>query len=544
MIRDDLLKERASKKEIAIKDFYLLSKEGVIGRYIECELTHIFIIEKEKSICHHYFAICNYEEFKELDSQLRDKHITKKLIKINKKYSLGIIQKRISTDESNNLFEQLCLGTFNFKENNIVLPLNLQLLPKVHIPQYWDGTTVFLQKVLKPNFWGDTYIIEFISIDNPFSCIFTTNEFDKINLKIKELSNIDLLSINDRIGSFIFQFPITIISANCNIFFNWCKARLSIEFHNHLVQSLDIYTLVNTKFDDVITGFNAIEGIVDNFEFDLGDSNNFEYLIINKNKKIIYKHFMGNYLRHVFISGNFNIQYSEPRTIPYKKKKTVEIELFNHNLISVGNDHNIDDRIQNRILNNSIIKQSGDFYVFDMGQRVEALNCIREKINNYSGSSSEIWLWDPYLRCEDIFNTLYYANKIGIIMKCITSYKKIKNLKKQFDEELIDFETFKNEQKQAFHSSNNIGINLEFRSTHDQIGSNFHDRFLIFLPEDNSKLPIIYSLGTSINSLGLGHHVIQRTLDPRKIVYYFDKLWLTLSADSTSLIIKLPETKI
>ena len=69
MIRSDLLNERSSKKKIAIDDFYLLSKTGVLGLYIECELTHIFLVEKEKSICNHYFTVCNYEEFYEPDIQ-------------------------------------------------------------------------------------------------------------------------------------------------------------------------------------------------------------------------------------------------------------------------------------------------------------------------------------------------------------------------------------------------------------------------------------------------------------------------------------------
>jgi hypothetical protein len=161
MIRSDLHNERSSKKKIAIDDFYLLSKTGVLGLYIECELTHIFLVEKEKSICSHYFAVCNYEEFYEPDIQLREKKITDKLIQINEKYSLGIIQKRISIDESKNIFYQLCSGLFNLRGKTVSISHDIQLLPKIHIPKQWDGTNVMLQKVLKPNFWGDTYIIEF-----------------------------------------------------------------------------------------------------------------------------------------------------------------------------------------------------------------------------------------------------------------------------------------------------------------------------------------------------------------------------------------------
>jgi len=540
MIRNDLHNERTSKKNIAIDDFNQLSQKGVLGQYLECELTHIFLVDKEKSICNHYFAVCNYEEFHESDTQLRDKKITDKLIKINEKYSLGIIQKRISTDESKIIFNQLCLGSFSLRGNTVLIPHDIQLLPKIHIPKYWDGTNVMLQKVLKPNFWGDTYIIEFLCLENPFLNTFSINDFDKINSKINDFTKVDLSSVNDRIGSFIFQFPITIISADCNIISDWCIAKLSLDIPNGSISSSDICTIVSTKLDDVITGFKVIEGIQEEIEFRIGDSNNFEYIIFNKNTNLIYTHFMGNYIRHTFISGNFNIQYSEPRTIPSEDGKTTDVEIFHQNIIMAGSKHDIDNRIHDRMKLNSIIKQSGDFHVFNMGQRQEALDYIREKIHSYSGSSSEIWLWDPYLRCKDIFDTLYYTDIIEITMKCITSFEKIKKLEKLYNENIMDFETFKISQQNEFSGSNNLGINLEFRSTYDQVGTKFHDRFIIFLPTDTSILPIVFSLGTSVNSLGTSHHIIQRTLDPSKIVYAFQLLWQELAMRDDTLIIKLP----
>jgi len=538
---NDLLAECTSKRNIAIEDFTLLSKHGVLGLYVECELTYLFIIKKEESVCYHYFAICNYEEFIESDIQFKERKLTNELIEINKYYSLGIIQMRIALNESKDIFDQLCSNSFCFKGKSVILPQDIQLLPKTHIPLYWNGENVLLQNILKPNFWGDSYIIEFFSIDNPFSKIFSSSEFDKINTKIKDLINIDLSFVYDRIGSFIFQFPITIMIEECNIINDRCKAKLSLNCYNDSIPSSDICTIIHTKQDDVITGFHVVEGIVNNYTFDIGDSNNYEYLIINKKNNLIYKHFLVNYMRQALISGNFNIQYSEPRIIRYEDNNNVEIEIFNQNLIMSGNKYAIDDRIRNRIRFNSIIKQSGDFRAFEKGQKKEALDFIREKIKSHSSSTSEICLWDPYLHCEGIFSTLYYSDIIGISMKCITSHSKNNKLKKLNGEEKIDFNKFINEQRQYFSRSNNKGINLEFRSTHENIGTDFHDRFIIFMPNDNSDFPIVYSLGTSISGFGLGHHVIQRTLDPLKIAYAFQQLWQILVLDTESLIIKLPD---
>ena len=200
--------ERTAKKEMAINDFSLLSEFGIIGHYIECELTHIFLFERKTSLFHHYFAVCSYEEFKEPDISIRDNKISEKLVEVNENFSLGIIQKRISFDESNYIFTQLCSGSFSLGTTTVLMSKNLQLLPKAHIPAYWDGIGVTLQNVLKPNFFGDTYIIEFLSLENPFLNTLTALDFDKVNINISKLIKLDLSSVNDRIGSFIFQFPI------------------------------------------------------------------------------------------------------------------------------------------------------------------------------------------------------------------------------------------------------------------------------------------------------------------------------------------------
>jgi hypothetical protein len=190
---------------------------------------------------------------------------------------------------------------------------------------------------------------------------------------------------------------------------------------------------------------------------------------------------------------------------------------------------------------------------------------LRTILNDTASSSSEIWLWDPFLRQKDIFDTLYYVKVQGIIMKCITSIKKKKRLEKEarsnFDslkakvrgiimkcitsikrkKVRSNFDSFKNSEKEKFiKNSNNLGINLEFRAVHKNYGFDFHDRFLFFIPNNSDEIPVVYSLGTSVNSLGKTHHLIQQTLDPRNIVKAFQELWDLLNNDE-SLIIKLPQ---
>ena len=214
---------------------------------------------------------------------------------------------------------------------------------------------------------------------------------------------------------------------------------------------------------------------------------------------------------------------------------------------------------------NDIIKMSNGFMVFNK-QRKEALTHIRNLIKNNTDNSSEIWIMDPYLLGRDVIDTLYYNSIRGTKLKCITSYKKSRVLVDYHEQEnnkflwikkcfsiLLNskkqksgnyyFNKYKLKQKEYLLThSNNLDINLDFRTTHDTVGFNFHDRFLFFIPIDIESMPIVYSLGTSINSLGTDHHIIQQVPDPRNLVNNFMELWKLLD-NEVNRIIKLPLEK-
>ena len=88
------------------------------------------------------------------------------------------------------------------------------------------------------------------------------------------------------------------------------------------------------------------------------------------------------------------------------------------------------------------------------------------------------------------------------------------------------FEKVVKEQQEYFLShSNNLKVKLKFLGQHDNYGFKFHDRFLILVPMDSSIIPIVYSLGISVNQLGASHHMIQKVADPRLILHNFELLW-------------------
>ena len=102
-----------------------------------------------------------------------------------------------------------------FGKENCEISSQMVLLPKSFVPLYYGSTTPMLSNVLKKNFWGASYIIEFFDEKKDF--VIEENErakIDFINKTVKSVIDIDLAKVSDRIGNVVFQFPITIMDLN------------------------------------------------------------------------------------------------------------------------------------------------------------------------------------------------------------------------------------------------------------------------------------------------------------------------------------------
>ena len=77
--------------------------------------------------------------------------------------------------------------------------------------------------------------------------------------------------------------------------------------------------------------------------------------------------------------------------------------------------------------------------------------------------------------------------------------------------------------------SNHYGIHVELRCQWADYGYSFHDRFLMVLNLDQDTSSV-WSLGTSVNSLGNKHHIIQSVEHPQMMIDAFEELWNELDA--------------
>ena len=543
--------EKKNKAYKANRDYCLLSSKqlNVVGFYKSVEVIQIFLIDKTKDrknpIVRNIYSLFTYCE-KEYESTFF-KYLSKKLIPISKDYSVGILQGTIKISEADECFFNIQNGSLFINKEHCLISPKLFLLPKNFIPKNNTKNPSILNNIIKPNYWGDCYLIEFFDEeknffnDNPNSRKYIEKICDIV--KNTPEIKINLSNVRDRFGNIIFQFPITIYNTIINSLNDCVSVEIEGEAHPSLTIPRNLLINVKNSYDDSITGdaLLKVSALSFNKKIELGDNKNLEITIRDHDTGLLIHNAVYIPIESAEISMNMGVTNLPPRIIMDRSGAVVsETDFLLRDTLVVGKKMNqsYETFIRERSENNDIIRHSDDYLVVLKDGRAEALEFITKKING--SGIKEICLWDPYLSAKDIIDSLY-SEKTGVPFRCITSYKKAKLVK---DGELVSdqdsiksFLEYKQDVIDDFTAlSNNFFVNLKFLAQHDTYGWDFHDRFLILIPTEDTRLPIVYSLGTSVNILGKTHHTIQKVTNPNIILYNFEKLWEELDNSNCLLI--------
>ncbi len=520
-------------KKIIKNDFKLLAEKGNLGFYNSYEITTIFLIDNEIKKARNFYTIIVSEE-KKFNSKEKDKNVTEKLININKKYSLGIKKYRRDINELEEIFNKLLEeNKWGYGKSSLIIG-ELKPLPKQFISGDEDNE-VPINSVLKNNFYNGSYILEFFDQEKQEleEVLESDMLLEKICKNIRKLLPVDLLYIRDRIGNIVFQFPSTILTVNTRSLRQWEGIEANIAWHPLFKNIENIAIQARSELDKNIMGFYQVDEINQaNNKLYTGSSKNENNIIFyNKENKLILKILSGTYIGEINFSLNVSQAYQESRTLNFFNEEKKLIKTIDIPVVYNSNNRKIEKKdysywISNRIYENEKKRLEKNLIFIQYGRktndREKALKDLRCLINNYGKDG--IYLWDPYLSHKDILNTLYYNRISGVPMKAINSYSKLKNLKSEESE----YKKWVKSQRENFENgSNNLGINLELRSQQNQYGWGFHDRFIIF-PFKNGR-PRVWSLGTSINSLGKEHHILQEVSNAKMILDAFIDLWEELN---------------
>lgn len=514
--------------EYLLREYDELISCKSLGNYNCCEMISVFLWNRKERSAANIYTIFSFEERAAVEETSENVGSFKQ---ITDKYSVGVHKKVFEVSKVRSIFEKLCTGrkkqVIDIGDGDLQVG-HLEAVPKVFIQQ--DSTLEkVVNKVLKNNFRNGSYIIDFFDIDKTVLNIWTTKEFKKLTDIIYDKIPIDLFTLSDRMGNFVFQFP----SLNVRTSYHTNETETSLTYHvafREQCEEDDQFILMSEGVSDESTvafGTQIFDSNGCNVPFTVGDASRVcKTTVIDIKKQLILSRQDTSFIREMSTIMEMGSQYGEQRLIYDENGSVVAaVEPVWAEDIHVGPPvfRMRDDYIKKRQYDRRVqeLYKRAEFRQYGRGmQSQKALDDVIMLMDRVK--TGKVYLWDPYLTVEDLLHTWYFTKSMNVKLYAITSSEIAEKSKMCTDDWIIQQQEIMNKR------SNHYGIHVELRCQRENFGYPFHDRFLMNLSED-SREPQVWSLGTSVNSLGKKHHVIQSVEHPQILVDAFEELWEELS---------------
>ena len=517
---------------------------GVLGFYNSIEVTEIFAILPDGSIAN-IFTIMVAEKRNNVEYD-KDSYLTDNLLTISplKKWRFGIKRyvKKMenifpildSLSENGGLVENGKINSLDFCSKRFVAPDSFEEVP--------------LNKILKNNFHNGSYVLEWFDHQKKsvYQLLETPSLLQELSSKIQDYLPIAIAALSDRLGNFLLQIPSTVLQARFSSLQESNGLKCNIVWHPDAEKRDLLINCSLAEQDKLLEGYASkrLNKNDDNVEFDLGyQSAHIGVVWDEENEVILSATRPSSFIRTINMSGN--IIHQEQRILITADGDIVRVPVSLNNSFSVGEEvESKKDWTTLRIYKDDKLQlhKRKDFVQYSpkgkkkAQERERALNDVRELIIKHGQKG--VWLWDPYLSDEDIFETLFYNREMHAEMRAITDLKEPPELKKEIlcseCSEIIISEPkvpLREMYKNSFDNLNEealLGIQFEFRARRGNKGWSFHDRFLLFPYAESEAM--VWSLGISVNSLGKDHHILQKVSDGQLIVDAFTELWEELTS--------------
>ncbi|MDO9179833.1 MAG: VPA1262 family N-terminal domain-containing protein [Agitococcus sp.] len=509
-----------------LEDLLQMLKEGVIGFYNQIEVITVFGIKKGQSEPFNVFTLLVAEERKSIDL-IQEKLLTSKLIDIKgiKDVKFGVVNYSIHTQD----LEGLISTAINSKQwkglgKTLVLSNDISFNARVFVPAN-SFKEIPLNNVLKNNFYNGSYVFEVFDISKGLLSFLLDKPslLQDLSEKIRDVIPIKIGSLSDRLGNIVIQLPIQIVMADISHTRQDNNIKIDIVWHP---KALPRDLRVTCVREDDFSYQDFFSAVMDKQATSLLIPMNHEmyshryYLWDDECKLLLGASIDSSFVRNIHMNGA--IIEHEPRVFYFDDdvnfKNEQRITVVNNQDWSAVGDNKICDQVdllkRKRLYGSERLDlKLRKHFIQYRNNSVQAYIDIRWLISRYG--QKEVCLWDPYLSAGDILKTLFFCEHYGARQRAITGLKEGGSSIKKY------------EQKLDYFGGNKFGLNIEFRARHGQKGWPFHDRFLIFPKTDQGSL--VWSLGTSVNSLGQDHHVFQKVSDGQMIVDTFEELWSELS---------------
>ncbi|EKN5112537.1 hypothetical protein DYG64_18775 [Yersinia enterocolitica] len=524
----------------------LLLTPGVLGFYDHIEVIEIFSLSPEKEVGN-ILTLMIAEEFGP-PPPLKEEFLTKELIHIStmKKWGFGIKKYNLTLDELKKRLTLLCEKKSWGDNQKEILKL-LQLDKKFVSPNSFE--LVPLNYILKNNYHNGSYIVEWFDQgkENHHQLLSDPMSLDELSNKINKILPISISPLSDRIGSFILQIPPGILMSEFGLtsFPDDHMLNCKIAWHNKAIPRDLVINCHLSEVDKLCEGYytKILKSTDSELTFPISSKRDHVGTIWDPENNLI----LCKTRPSAFISPGGKISSSVSimgeRILPILNDvKKIAISIPDNNFKSPVSHVSLTDWTNERIYesDSKILKERREFVQYNpKGQnkkasKNDAINDLLYLISKHGANA--VWLWDPYLSYQDVFSTLLHNHHSKSLMRAISSLEippcNNNNSAQQHtvsSQNKIDILEAYKADFNALPNATKKTINLEFRCKTGNNGWSFHDRFLIFPSTYYNQKTLAWSLGTSVNSFGKSHHILQQVTDAQLIANAFIELWNSLS---------------
>jgi hypothetical protein len=510
-----------------------LTIPGILGFYTHFEVTEIFAIRDGEDRPFNVFSILVAEEHDDATDKKPFYLGDRIRLKSIKGCMLGVKRCLRPTSEVASAFE-------HFQQAEEWQPSGkpLRVGPLIPLPTQFvpaDSTeSAPWNNVLKNNFWNGSYIIEWVDpqktdVKSLFDAPPSLQELSEV---IQRQVPIRLASLSDRLGNVIVQIPVTILIAS------FVKARagdvsVHVGWHPKAI-SRPLRASSEMRFDNIISAYSPGDLTGPEVTLPMGDAQGTLRSMLWDDQNHVILAATASTGFYDSIGWDMRTPDPEPRVFTIRQQDGTEetirvgLAISRFNEVKVPAPDRGEKWTRRRIYRDEVARltQSRRFVQYNPApgqQDVEhhkALEDIRALVNQYGEKGA--CLWDPYLSADDILRTLFYCSHYNAILRALTAGQEPSGSIPTPSPQ----PTFAEKQRAVFVAarSNFRGLRLEYRIKTGSAGWSFHDRFLIF-PGEEGEGALAWALGTSVNSLGKRHHILQQVDNGQLVMDAFNSLW-------------------
>ena len=472
----------------------------------------------------------------ETDLTLTEKEeITSIKLKADKSLKFEVFKRIVSIEDFLNIISDLVTTEANEDDVNKFCYGQLRGIPPVYVPALERGKNEFLG-LLKNNFFGGSHLIELFDESKEYVAPLIENlaALDELSGKLQEKLPIKIKigTHSDRLGNIIVQIPCAAVAFAIERRDEHSHQLLSnLAVSPHFSGEINFSGIFWREQHGSIIDFQKIPLVVGENIIPFQQINGRGYYTIwDESNQIICA---GGEITFFLEQVNFSISMQEQIQRIFKLPDGTEqridicVQTSQSHIGNNAKDYRywVDNRLlkieKHNLYNSLKLRQ------FKQNMRQEALGFIRELIKKYGKNG--VYLWDPYLNVKDLLETVFFSPYANSPIKALTGLKIVPQKNKAYKADLA------NEINQAILQPG--WLNLTFVNADRTKIGNFHDRFIIF-PQAIDEPVRAWSLGTSVNSLGKSHHIIQEVEDGQIIADVFEEMWNQSINDEDNIIWK------